>query len=105
MIEDKNGRVKFYSYNKATKKLNSISDLFIKEEDNFARNLTFNFPSPSPSAPGGSLGIIDSTANQTSSEDIWSKLTYCATPGAYSKTINVSGEAGDVITFSFLLQD
>ena len=102
MIEDQYGRVKFYSFNSETKKIKAANNVFIKDENNLANNLSFDITSS-----GGDLGIIGPTepvlGSQTTVAEIWNKLTYYSTAGSSTKTITVSAEAGDVITLSFFL--
>lgn len=104
MIEDQYGKVKFCSYDKETKNLKTINDVFVNDEANFARNLSFVMPS-SGNGVGGNIGIVGPTepvlGSQTTVSEIWNKLTYYTVAGSNTQTITVSGEAGDVITFSF----
>ena len=107
MVEDQYGKVKFYSYDKETKNLKTVNDVFIKDEDNLANNLNFVLPTSGSSA-GDNIGIVGPTepvlGSQSTVSEIWNKLTYYSVTGGSkndSRTISVSGEAGDVITFSF----
>ena len=104
MIEDQYGKVKFCSYDKETKNLKTINDVFVNDEANFARNLSFVMPS-SGNGVGGNIGIVGPTepvlGSQTTVSEIWNKLTYYTVAGSNTQTITISGEAGDVITFSF----
>lgn len=104
MIEDQHGKVKFCSYDKETKNLKTVNDVFINDEDNLARDLSFVMPSAGSGA-GGNIGIVGPTepvlGSQTTVSEIWNKLTYYSVAGSNNQTISVSGEAGDVVTFSF----
>ena len=105
MVEDQDGKVKHYSYNKETKSLIAIHNVFVEDNKNLARNLSFTFPSNS--TPGGDLGLIGPTepvlGTQSTVAEIWNKLTYYATAGTNTQTISVSGEAGDTISLSFFM--
>ncbi len=106
LVEDQQGRVKFYSYEGETKNLKAVNNVFIKEEDNYATDLSFVMPVSNPGL-GGSIGIVGPVegelGTQNTVSEIWDKLTYYKDAGTNTQTISVFGDVGDTITFAFFL--
>ncbi len=97
--------IKYVTYDKTTKELISSDNEFVKEENNPAKDLYFPILGTGLDNDFGIVGPpVGDTQPQTAVSEIYNKLTYYKkTTGRVSKSVSLSGEAGDVVTFSFFM--
>ena len=95
MEKNYKNEVKYCCFDKETKKLMVVDDIFLA--NNLASSLSFNI------TDGSIIGDQGSNVAQVVDDLLWNKLKYINRNGSQRQTLNVNVEPGDVLTFSFWL--